>query len=1061
MAFMPSLLLVLMICLFQVLSGSYFAYVSGQCLDDQRLKLLEFKGKLQFNSSYSNKLVHWDQSMDCCTWHGVSCDDFGHVSSLELDEETISLQTKNWKILFTLKHLEHLNLAFNNFNSINIPKEICDLSKLKYLNLSNAGFIGQIPICLSRMKSLISLDLSTRFPEIGVLEAKNPGFKALFENLIELRELYLDSVDISAQGIEWCNVVSSLSKLQVLSLSSCNLSGPIHSSLLKLRFSLSIIRLDNNNLATKVPEFFANFTNLKMLSLVSCNLHGHFPEKIFQIRTLESLDLSWNELIMGSLPQFLNNGSFRTLLLPSTNFSGSLRESIHNLRALSEIDLSNCNFSGPIPSTIANLTELVYLDFSENKFNGSIPSFQMSRKLAYIDLDRNMLTGSISSNFEGLKNLEYINLGHNFLSGTIPPSLFALPQLKYLRLSDNQFDGQVDEFPNASSSLLTDLDLSSNFLKGSIPNSFFKLNRLYVLSLSFNFFTGIIKLEMFNKLQNFTRLELSYNNLTVDATISNSSSLPFPQFSILKLASCNLKMFPYLKNQKQMIHLDLSSNHITGEIPNWIWETGLSLKHLNLSCNLLENQQKPYNLSSYLIVLDLHANKFQGDIPIPPAWASYVDYSSNYFNNSIPPDFGNFITTPIFLSLANNNISGQIPESFCKAQYLRVLDLSNNSLSGQIPACLLEQLDIPGVLNLAGNNLHGTIPNTFQENCSLRTLDLSRNKLEGKIPESLANCKLLEVLNIGSNDIEDTFPCTLTKSSNLRVMVLRSNRFHGEIRCSWANQIWENLQIMDIARNNLSGVLPPELFLNWMGMKIEDGNLPSVDNNLEYEILELSQLYYQDTVALIIKGMERQLAKISTIFKTIDFSCNNFRGAIPDTVGELNALYILNLSQNSFSGTIPASIGNLTQLESLDLSMNQLRGRIPMQLGGLTSLSFLDLSYNQLVGEIPGGHQLQTFTDSSFLGNTGLCGFPLNLSCSDSEANGSSPQSPFERLSAKNGIEWEYVLGFSLGLGIISWLNYFSPLWWKKFNALVLQFLLRILHQPVEQRSYRNPIRRL
>nr|XP_027067784.1 receptor-like protein 15 [Coffea arabica] len=154
------------------------------------------------------------------------------------------------------------------------------------------------------------------------------------------------------------------------------------------------------------------------------------------------------------------------------------------------------------------------------------------------------------------------------------------------------------------------------------------------------------------------------------------------------------------------------------------------------------------------------------------------------------------------------------------------------------------------------------------------------------------------------------------------------------------------------------------------------------------------------------------------------------------TIGELKQLYILNLSHNSLTGMIPEeSIGNCTQLGVLDLSMNQLTGMIPLS------------------GEIPVGRQLQTFTDASFYGNRGLCGFPLSISCNKSEANGLSwinASFESERDSSRNEIEWEYVsaaLGFSVGLGIISWLNFSSPRWWEKFIALVLQLLLRILHR--------------
>ncbi|CAI0383208.1 unnamed protein product, partial [Linum tenue] len=50
----------------------------------------------------------------------------------------------------------------------------------------------------------------------------------------------------------------------------------------------------------------------------------------------------------------------------------------------------------------------------------------------------------------------------------------------------------------------------------------------------------------------------------------------------------------------------------------------------------------------------------------------------------------------------------------------------------------------------------------------------------------------------------------------------------------------------------------------------------------------------------------------------------------------------------------------------------------------LTFLSVLNLSNNNLAGSIPTCRQLQTFDNTSYKGNPGLCGSPLAESCSDS-----------------------------------------------------------------------------
>ncbi|XLS48498.1 hypothetical protein HN51_022856, partial [Arachis hypogaea] len=495
----------------------HISVISGQCLPDQQSLLLQLKKSLAFNSTSSSKLNFWNQSSDCCDWSGVSCDNEGHVSGLDLSGESIAGGFNNSSSLFSLRQLQRLSLAVNNFNSV-IPSAFDKLDKLTYLNLSYAGFVGQIPIEISKLTRLVSLDISSLAYLTGQdLKLENPNLRMLVSNLSSIKQLYLDGVTITAHGNEWCNVMLSLRGLQELSMSSCNLSGPIDASLANL-VNLSVIILDQNNLSSTVPETFANLKNLTTLSLSSCGLIGTFPQKIFQVRTLSSIDISFNSNLQGFFPSSQLSGALHTLIVTKTSFSGTL------------------------PSSLSNLKGLSYLDLSFNNFTGPIPSFGMARKLSYIDLSRNNFSGSIpsSAHFEGLQNLISINLGYNSIGGKIPSSLFRLPLLQKIQLSNNQF-GQLDELKNVSSSKLNTLDLSSNNISGPIPTSLFQLTGLSILRLSSNNFTGLMQLNKFLELRNLTTLDLSYNNLSVNVNINLSS---VANISTLKLASCSLKAFP-------------------------------------------------------------------------------------------------------------------------------------------------------------------------------------------------------------------------------------------------------------------------------------------------------------------------------------------------------------------------------------------------------------------------------------------------------------------------------------------------------------------------------------
>ncbi|PVH35447.1 hypothetical protein PAHAL_7G188000 [Panicum hallii] len=75
-------------------------------------------------------------------------------------------------------------------------------------------------------------------------------------------------------------------------------------------------------------------------------------------------------------------------------------------------------------------------------------------------------------------------------------------------------------------------------------------------------------------------------------------------------------------------------------------------------------------------------------------------------------------------------------------------------------------------------------------------------------------------------------------------------------------------------------------------------------------------------------------------------------GPIPDSLGKLAHLSILNVMVTSVSGSIPASLSR-TNLSSVSFFGNKLTGRIPTSLEKLPHLTFFDAANNDLVGTIP------------------------------------------------------------------------------------------------------------
>ncbi|KAG2404622.1 Phytosulfokine receptor [Vigna angularis] len=1012
----PFVFIILCYC-FCIHHTVYFTGVSGQIVEDQQQILLKLKNSLIFEKEKSHKLVFWNSSTDCCKWTGVTCDKEGHVIGLDLNGESINGGFDNSSTLFNLQSLRILNLSVNNFSS-QIPSGFRRLKNLTYLNLSHAGFVGHIPTEISSLTRLVTLDISSlSFMFAQPLKLEKTDLQMLVKNFTMIRQLYMDGVSVSAEGNEWSNALLQLHSLQELSMSNCNLSGPLDHSLTRLR-NLSILRLDQNNLSSPVPETFAEFPNLTTLHLSSCELTGIFPGKIFQLATLSDIDLSFNYDLNGSLPELPPNGSLQKLIVSHTRFSGALPASIGNLRQLSILDLSNCHFNGTLPSSMSGLKKLTSLLLSLNNFTGQIPSLNMSRNLTHLDLSHNKFTGSITYvHLEGLRELVQIDLQDNLLDGNIPSSLFALPLVQSIQLSNNHFHGQLDEFSNISSSVLEILDLSSNDLEGPIPLSIFNLRSLNVLKLSLNKLHDTLKLDVFQGLENLTTLALSHNNLSVETNLTDVGQLSsFHNISSLELASCYQTEFPsFLRNNSRITTLDLSSNHIRGSIPIWIWKLQ-SLVQLNLSHNLLSSLEgSVQNTGSNLKLLDLHANQLQGKLQIFPVHAIYLDYSNNNFSFAIPSDVGTRLSSIVFLSLSKNNLSGSIPQFLCNSSQLIVLDVSYNNFAWTIPECLIQSVTIK-VLNLQHNKFNGSIPDKFPVSGALKTLDLNSNLLKGPIPKSLQNCSSLEVLDLGNNEVDDGFPYFLNSISTIRVLVLRGNKFHGHIECA-DNSTWPMLQIFDVAFNKFSGLLPGKCFKTWKAMKLDEYHDASKFSHIGSAVLTFGGIYYQDSVTLTIKGLELDFVKVLNLVTSVDCSSNNFNGTIPEELMDFTGLYALNLSHNGLTGQIPSSIGNLTQLESLDLSSNNLGGEIPTHLELLNFLSVLNLSSNRLVGKIPVGRQLQTFDASSYADNADLCGSPSLKLCSDRRNSKSE-------VYTDSGVKFDWIfvsigLGFGVGSGMV------------------------------------------
>ncbi|CAA0383599.1 unnamed protein product [Arabidopsis thaliana] len=794
----------------------------------------------------------------------------------------------------------------------------------------------------------------------------------------------------------WCD--NSTGAVTMLRLRAC-LSGTLKSNSSLFQFHhLRYLFLSHNNFTlSSIPSKLGMLNKLEVLFLSKSGFLAQVPFSFSNLSMLSALDLSDNELT-GSLSFVRNLRKLRVLDVAHNQFSGILNpnSSLFELHHLIYLNLRYNNFtSSSLPYEFGNLNKLEVLDVSSNSFFGQVPpTISNLTQLAELYLSSNDLTGSLPL-VQNLTKLSILHLFDNHFSGTIPSSLFTMPFLSYLSVKGNNLNGSIEVPNSSSSSRLESLHLGENHFEGKIIEPISKLINLKELDLSFLNTSYPIDLSLFSSLKSLLLLDLSGDWIS-QAGLSSDSYIS-STLEALYMKQCNISDFPnILKSLPNLESIDVSNNRVSGKIPEWLWSLP-RLSSVFIGDNLLtgfEGSSSEILVNSSVQILVLDSNSLEGALPHLPL--SIIYFSTRY-----------------------NRFGGNIPLSICNRSSLVVLNLSYNNFTGPIPPCLSNLL----ILNLRKNNLEGSIPDKYYADAPLRSLDVGYNRLTGKLPRSLPNCSSLQLLSVEHNGIEDTFPFYLKALPKLQVVILSSNKLYGPLSPPDQGPLgFPELRILEIAGNKLTGSLPSNFFENWKASSLtmnEDMGLYMIYDNVLYK--DSSYVINYGTIDLRYKGLYMEQKNVLTSSATIDFSGNRLEGEIPESIGLLKALISLNLSNNAFTGHIPLSLANLKMIESLDLSSNQLSGTIPNGLGTLSFMAYLNVSHNQLNGEIPQGTQITGQPESSFEGNAGFCGFPLEDSCFGTKTPPAQQSKEEEEEEEEEKEEEDQVLnwkGVAIGYGV-------------------------------------------
>lgn len=424
----------------------------------------------------------------------------------------------------------------------------------------------------------------------------------------------------------------------------------------------------------------------------------------------------------------------------------------------------------------------------------------------------------------------------------------------------------------------------------------------------------------------------------------------------------------WIRTQRDVNHLDISSAGISDSIPTWFSDLPTELSFLNLSTNQLKGTLP--NITSFslgYVAMDLSNNHLEGRVLVLPSRLAALNLFGNKFSGTLSflCEIDAFVS---FLDLSNNSFFGSVPDCWINRKILKILNLSNNNLSGALPSSLGNLFAVEA-LYLRGNAFVGEVPMSLGSCIRLRFLDMGENKLSGVIPgwigEQLSE---LYVLVLGSNRFYGSFPDQMCWLSNLRVLDLANNRLSGNIpRC------FNNFTAM--TRRSIGDDMTNHSYLSYIPL-IMMGDNPSSESLISQKD------HFLDKALVTWKGKERSFERSGLqLLKSIDLSGNYFSGILPYEITSLTDVASLNLSTNKLHGEVPKDMGQLKSLQSLDLSINEFSGNIPMSLAQLNYLGVLNVSNNNLSGRIPTGPQLQLFDSTSYNGNPQLCGPPLTPRC--------------------------------------------------------------------------------
>ncbi|CAD5183532.1 unnamed protein product [Musa acuminata subsp. malaccensis] len=271
-----------------------------------------------------------------------------------------------------------------------------------------------------------------------------------------------------------------------------------------------------------------------------------------------------------------------------------------------------------------------------------------------------------------------------------------------------------------------------------------------------------------------------------------------------------------------------------------------------------------------------------------------------------------------------------------------------------------DKSDISDIMETMGGS---KVNPSLQELKHLKYLDLSMNNFSGApVPTMIASLVHLEYLNLSNAMFDGLIPPQLGNLSNLHYLDLQGWYYDDLLHVDdldWLSRV-PSLKYLDMSSVNLSKVTNWFYVINSIPalevLRLSHADLPYVPSPLPtFNLTAITTLDLSGN-SNATSAMLRWLSNATSLEYLLlsgYLSSNGIIGKIPESIGNLTNLVMLDLSSNNIVGCIPKTIGTLIHMEKLYLFNNRIHGEIPATIGGLQNLHELILKGNSFTGQIP------------------------------------------------------------------------------------------------------------